>query len=48
MRIPLIAGNWKMNTTVDEATQLVKEMRERLDSIAGVEKVLCLRWLLVW
>jgi len=41
MRAPFIAGNWKMNTTVDEAAQLVKEMRERLDDIVGVEKVLC-------
>jgi triosephosphate isomerase len=27
MRTPLIAGNWKMNTTVAEGTMLVKEMR---------------------
>jgi triosephosphate isomerase len=41
MRMPLIAGNWKMNTTVGEAVLLVKEMRERLNDIEGVEKVLC-------
>jgi len=41
MRIPLIVGNWKMNTTVTEATRLVHEMLDRLDKIAGVEKVLC-------
>ncbi len=41
MRTPIIAGNWKMNTTVDEAVALVKEMREELDGIQGVEKVLC-------
>jgi triosephosphate isomerase len=41
MRIPLIAGNWKMNTTVNEAVALVKEMRQGLDEIKGVEKVLC-------
>ena len=40
MRVCLIAGNWKMNTTVDEAEQLVIEMLERLDKIEGVEKVL--------
>ncbi len=41
MRIPLIAGNWKMNTTVDEAISLIREMREGLDLITGVEKVVC-------
>ena len=41
MRIPLIAGNWKMNTTAAEAERLVLEMLERLDRIKGVEKVLC-------
>ncbi len=41
MRIPFVAGNWKMNTTVGEAEHLVLEMLERLDSIKGVEKVLC-------
>ena len=41
MRIPLVAGNWKMNTTASEAERLVLEMLDRLDRIAGVEKVLC-------
>jgi triosephosphate isomerase len=41
MRIPLIAGNWKMNTTVDEAISLVTRMRPSLDKIDGVEKVVC-------
>ncbi|HLC23542.1 MAG TPA: triose-phosphate isomerase [Dehalococcoidia bacterium] len=41
MRTPLIAGNWKMNTTLVDAVALVKEMRQRLDSIGGVEKVVC-------
>jgi triosephosphate isomerase len=41
MRVPFIAGNWKMNTTVAEAERLVIEMLERLDRIEGVEKVLC-------
>ncbi len=40
MRVSVIAGNWKMNTTVDEAERLVIEMLERLDKIEGVEKVL--------
>ncbi len=41
MRVCLIAGNWKMNTTVAEAERLVLEMLERLDRIEAVEKVLC-------
>ena len=41
MRVPMIAGNWKMNTTVDEAIKLVKEMRPGLDRLAGVDRVLC-------
>jgi triosephosphate isomerase len=41
MRSPFVAGNWKMNTTTTEAEKLVLEMLDKLDSIKGVEKVLC-------
>ena len=41
MSTPMIAGNWKMNTTLSEANQLVSEMRSVLDKIEGVEKVVC-------
>jgi len=41
MRVPMIAGNWKMNTTVSEAMELVNEMRQGLDQIANVDKVIC-------
>ena len=41
MRVPMIAGNWKMNTTVSEAVELVNEMRPGLDEIANVDKVIC-------
>jgi triosephosphate isomerase len=41
MRIPLIAGNWKMNTTVDEAVRLVKEMLPGLDAVDNIEKLVC-------
>ena len=40
-RMPLIAGNWKMNTTVKEAVYLIKKMAGRLNKIQGVEKVIC-------
>jgi triosephosphate isomerase len=41
MRVPMIAGNWKMNTTVSEAVELVNKMRHGLDEIANVDKVIC-------
>jgi len=41
MRVPMIAGNWKMNTTVSEAVKLVGEMRPLLDPMNNVEKVVC-------
>ncbi|MEE9491072.1 MAG: triose-phosphate isomerase [Dehalococcoidia bacterium] len=41
MRMPIIAGNWKMNTSVAEAVELVTGMKKRLNSISGVEKVFC-------
>jgi len=41
MRVPLVAGNWKMNTTVTEAEELVYDILDMLDRIKGVEKVLC-------
>lgn len=41
MRIPFIAGNWKMNTNLDEAVKLVGSIRPALDAIKGVEKAVC-------
>jgi triosephosphate isomerase len=41
MRTPLIAGNWKMNTIVDEALELVGAMKDELAKVTGVEKVVC-------
>ena len=41
MRTPLVAANWKMNKTVEEARSLVYSMSARLRDINGVEKVLC-------
>jgi len=40
-RTPVVAGNWKMNTTVPEAVALVDAMLNELPFIGGVEKVLC-------
>ena len=41
MRLPVITGNWKMNTTVSEAIELVNEILPELDEIVGVDKVIC-------
>ncbi len=41
MRTPVVAGNWKMNTTVPEALALVDGMLNELPFIQRVEKVLC-------
>ena len=41
MRKLLIAGNWKMNTTLMEAVDLVNEMKEPLDRIDNVDKIVC-------
>lgn len=41
MRVPLIAGNWKLNKTSTEAYMLVAEMLPGLRNIRGVEKLLC-------
>jgi triosephosphate isomerase len=36
-RLPFIAGNWKMNKTVGEAVDLVKELKTALSEVKGVE-----------
>jgi triosephosphate isomerase len=41
VRKPLIAGNWKMNTTLEEAKSLVWAILNELEGTDGVEKVLC-------
>ena len=41
MRLPMIAGNWKMNTTLKEAMALVNEMLPLLEQVDDVEKVVC-------
>jgi triosephosphate isomerase len=41
MRRPLIAGNWKMNTTLEEAKSIVRAILNEMNDNDGVEKVLC-------
>ena len=40
-RLPLIAGNWKMNTTVAEARALASALASNLNGIPDVEVLLC-------
>jgi len=40
-RLPIVAGNWKMNTTLKEAQDLLRALRAELDDITGVEIVVC-------
>ena len=41
MRTPIIAGNWKCNLRLDSAFALANSVRERVDEVEGVEKILC-------
>jgi len=41
VRVAIIAGNWKMNTTIDEAVDLVRQMLDGLEKYPSVERVLC-------
>jgi len=41
MRKPLVAGNWKMNKTVQQATLLVADMLPGLEAVRTVDRVLC-------
>ena len=41
MRKPIIAGNWKMYKTRDEALQFIYAVAEKLPSIDKVDSVVC-------
>lgn len=41
MRSPMIAGNWKMNTTVAEAVELVGQIRKGIGGAFDVEILVC-------
>ena len=40
-RIPIIAGDWKMNKDIREAKELASDLRNRLSSLSEVKAVLC-------
>ncbi len=41
MRKPIIAGNWKLNHSIDDAVQLVIELKRELVDVVGVDIVVC-------
>ncbi len=41
MRRPMMAGNWKMNKTIDEAVALARAIREQVNDVANVDCVVC-------
>ena len=41
MRKPMMAGNWKMNKTVDEAVALAEAIRDGVGGVESVDRVLC-------
>jgi triosephosphate isomerase len=41
MRRPIIAGNWKMNKSADEAVEFVREIRRDLNAITLADSVIC-------
>jgi triosephosphate isomerase len=49
MRTPIIAGNWKMNKTIAETLELVREIRKLLgEAPPNVEVVLCPPFTSLW
>ncbi len=40
-RIPMVAGNWKMNKTAAQARSLIEELLPGLQSVPQVERVVC-------
>jgi triosephosphate isomerase (TIM) len=41
MRTPFIAGNWKMNKTVEAAAAFVREIAPELNAIDGIDVAVC-------
>ena len=41
MRKPIIAGNWKMYKTVDEAVQFIYQVSDKMPSVEKVDSVIC-------
>ncbi len=40
-RVPVIAGNWKMNTDVESGLKLASDILRLTNDVSGVEKIVC-------
>ncbi|MGH7739038.1 MAG: triose-phosphate isomerase, partial [bacterium] len=40
-RTPIIAGNWKMYKNAKESVDFVKQLREKLKGVEGLEILVC-------
>ncbi|HEY7891596.1 MAG TPA: triose-phosphate isomerase [Solirubrobacteraceae bacterium] len=40
-RVPLVAGNWKMHKTEEEAEQYIQALLPRVSSVSGVDVAIC-------
>jgi triosephosphate isomerase len=41
MRIPIIAGNWKMNTGIEDAKALLQDLKALVSDVTNVEVIVC-------
>lgn len=41
MRVPMMAGNWKMNKNIGEANALAAAIRDAVNDVDGVDRVVC-------
>lgn len=41
MRVPCVAGNWKMHNSVAEAEELVRQLKPGLEAVPEVDNVIC-------
>jgi len=48
MRIPVIAGNWKMNKTALESVAFIKELKDFVRNIEGVNIIVCPPFTSLW
>lgn len=46
-RTPVIAGNWKCNLRISSAFEVANGIRERVDRIDGVDKIVCPPFVLI-
>lgn len=46
-RTPVIAGNWKCNLRLSSAFELANGLRDRIDTVEGVDKIVCPPFVLI-